>query len=250
MRDPTPLPTLDRLGISQTSFSTDSLDAREIASEWFNLFSTAMQQGDVEAITRLFIDKSSWRDTLALTWNLRTFQDLSRISTFLKDLLPRHHEDLSNFILEGQDEEGRGGPKLKRPFEDLVWIQASFNFETKVGICSGRFTLVPQPTQEQEWRAYLMYTNLEGLKGHPEHIGHLRNPLSNHGKWVSARQAEVAFEDHEPTVVICGAGQSGLELAARLKVLGVQTLIVEKNERVGDNWRGRYEALCLHDPVC
>jgi len=26
--------------------------------------------------------------------------------------------------------------------------------------------------------------------------------------------------------------------------------VVEKNPRIGDNWRNRYEALCLHDPVC
>jgi hypothetical protein len=37
-------------------------------------------------------------------------------------------------------------------------------------------------------------------------------------------------------------------LAARLKALGVTALIVEKNKRIGDNWRGRYEALSLHLP--
>lgn len=33
-------------------------------------------------------------------------------------------------------------------------------------------------------------------------------------------------------------------------MLGVKALVVEKNERIGDNWRGRYEALCLHDVIC
>jgi len=50
-------------------------------------------------------------------------------------------------------------------------------------------------------------------------------------------------------VLIIGGGHSGLEVAARLKYLGVRTLVVEKNARIGDNWRNRYEALCLHDPV-
>ena len=40
-----------------------------------------------------------------------------------------------------------------------------------------------------------------------------------------------------------GAGQSGLEIGAR-------SVLVERNARVGDNWKDRYEALCLHDPVC
>lgn len=60
----------------------------------------------------------------------------------------------------------------------------------------------------------------------------------------------MAREDSEPAVIILGGGQSGLEVAARLQLLGVSTLIIEKRERIGDQWRGRYEALCLHDPVC
>lgn len=32
-------------------------------------------------------------------------------------------------------------------------------------------------------------------------------------------------------------------------MLGVNALIVDKNKRVGDNWRGRYHQLVLHDPV-
>lgn len=37
-------------------------------------------------------------------------------------------------------------------------------------------------------------------------------------------------------------------MAARFKALGVPALIVERNSRIGDNWRGRYEALSLHFP--
>ena len=41
-----------------------------------------------------------------------------------------------------------------------------------------------------------------------------------------------------------------LALIPRLKHLGLNALVVERNERIGDNWRKRYSALCLHDPVC
>ena len=49
--------------------------------------------------------------------------------------------------------------------------------------------------------------------------------------------------------VIIGGGQGGIALGARLRQLGVPTIIVEKNERAGDSWRKRYKSLCLHDPV-
>lgn len=46
-----------------------------------------------------------------------------------------------------------------------------------------------------------------------------------------------------------GAGQGGLTAAARLRMLGVKCLIIDKNESIGDNWRKRYHQLVLHDPV-
>lgn len=46
-----------------------------------------------------------------------------------------------------------------------------------------------------------------------------------------------------------GAGQAGLTAHARLKMLNVPTLIIDKNDTVGDNWRKRYHQLVLHDPV-
>ncbi|THG94933.1 hypothetical protein EW145_g8052 [Phellinidium pouzarii] len=100
-----------------------------------------------------------------------------------------------------------------------------------------------------EWKGHVVYTNLEELKGFPERTGAHRDPVPNHGMWPEKRRRETAFEDREPAVVVIGGGQSGLEVSARLKLLGVPTLIVEKQPRIGNQWRGRYEALCLHDPV-
>jgi putative flavoprotein involved in K+ transport len=48
-------------------------------------------------------------------------------------------------------------------------------------------------------------------------------------------------------VLIVGGGHAGLSIAARLKALGVEALIVDRHARVGDNWRKRYQALRLHN---
>jgi putative flavoprotein involved in K+ transport len=48
---------------------------------------------------------------------------------------------------------------------------------------------------------------------------------------------------------VVGAGQAGVAIGARLGALGVDTLVVDAKQRVGDNWRERYRNLVLHDPV-
>jgi cation diffusion facilitator CzcD-associated flavoprotein CzcO len=48
---------------------------------------------------------------------------------------------------------------------------------------------------------------------------------------------------------VVGGGQAGLSIAARLKQLHIDTLIVDREARIGDNWRKRYHALTLHNQV-
>jgi len=48
---------------------------------------------------------------------------------------------------------------------------------------------------------------------------------------------------------VVGGGQAGLAIAARLGQLDIDTLIVDRHERIGDNWRKRYHSLTLHNEV-
>jgi putative flavoprotein involved in K+ transport len=54
-------------------------------------------------------------------------------------------------------------------------------------------------------------------------------------------------ERHE--VVVIGAGQSGLATAYHLTQRGIGFVVLEGNERVGDNWRTRYDSLKLYSPA-
>lgn len=241
MRESTPLPTLSGLGVPKLP---EGIDANAIASDWLDAFSKAAGEGDVDGIIGMFLPDCYWRDILAFTWDFRTFQGSTRVETFLRDRLPS--VNLHDVVLQTLPI----GPHLLEPYPDVAWIQALFQFSTNIGQGSGIIRLVPQPDSSAPWKAHCILTNLESLDSFPELVGPLRSYAPNHGKWAAQRAAEREFVDSDPSVLIAGGGQAGLELAARLKYMGVSCLVVEKNPRVGDNWRNRYEALCLHDPVC
>lgn len=232
------LPTLPKLGVP-APYSND-VDATDVAREWLDAFAFAATAGDIDGVTALFISDALWRDLLALTWDFRTFVGKEKITQFLRDRLRPG-------CLGGFSEPQNA--TLQLPAPDLAWIQFTFTFAVaSIGSGSGVARLVPQ--QGGGWKCHCFLSNLEDLEGFPELKGPLRNSEPNHGLWEAQRQREAAFEDGDPTVLIVGAGQAGMAIAARLKCLGISSLMVEKNARVGDNWRARYDALCLHDVVC
>ena len=53
---------------------------------------------------------------------------------------------------------------------------------------------------------------------------------------------------HIETLVV-GAGQAGLATAYHLRRLGRDCLVVEANDRIGDNWRCHYDSLRLYTPA-
>ena len=232
------LPTLERLGLS----ALPEVDPAVVAQPWFQRFANCIQANNVDGILSQLVNDVFWRDMLALTWDFRTFFGANRIKQFLLDRLPT--TKLSNLQLDAKS------ATLERPYPDIAWIQAFFTFSTAVGTGSGILRLVPMPNGD--WKAHAIFTNLEGLHGFPELTGPLREQESKHGTWPEQRRRERECEgpDQQPVVIIVGGGQSGLELAVRLKYLGVKTLVVEREARIGDHWRKRYEALCLHDTVC
>jgi putative flavoprotein involved in K+ transport len=50
-------------------------------------------------------------------------------------------------------------------------------------------------------------------------------------------------------VLVVGAGQSGLALGYHLQRRGREVLLVDRNERIGDSWRARWDSLKLYSPA-
>ena len=102
-------------------------------------------------------------------------------------------------------------------------------------------------------RAWTLNTNLHELRGHEEEFKRRAEPDSTRDfgaeNWRDRLEKQRAFADRDPVVLVVGGGHAGLSIAARLGQLGIDTLIVDRHKRIGDNWRTRYHSLTLHNEV-
>ncbi|PCH37057.1 FAD/NAD(P)-binding domain-containing protein [Wolfiporia cocos MD-104 SS10] len=213
-----------------------------LAKAWCQSFSLALQSVPLGGqLAQLILEDGFWRDLYALSWDFRSIHGISLVVSYLEA-----HLSVAGFRSVNLIENGLQAPAFSSPFPDLTFLQLCFDFETSIGKCLGICRLV---NNEGHWKAYTVTTSLEEFHKFPERIGAMRNPTFYQGTWAEKRQAEVECPNNDPTVVIIGAGHTGLETAARLNNLGVPTLVIEKTARIGDVWRHRYKTLSLHDPV-
>jgi len=128
-----------------------------------------------------------------------------------------------------------------------------FVFETPVGKGEGVLRLMKDSFGA--YKAFTLALSLSSLIDAPQKAGPQRSlgcepdPLGLGRTWAERRADEIEFAHGDPAVLIVGAGQAGLIMAARLKRLRVPTLVIDKAKRLGDAWRQRYRSLTLHDPV-
>ncbi|KZT58521.1 FAD/NAD(P)-binding domain-containing protein [Calocera cornea HHB12733] len=221
-----------------------STAAAPVCTAWLAAFSTASAAHDIPAIIALLLPDAHWKDMLSLTWDFRVFTGHAAVAQFLQDRLALSgmREVRASKALE---------PSVVR-VGGLSWVQGSAEFDTRWGTASLVFRLVPYlPSQdgEPEWRAFALFSNLDSLHGVTERVGAHRTEHPPRASWNALRAREREFVDSMPTVLIIGGGHNGLMTAARLQYMGVSCLIVEKEDRVGNQWRGRYSSLCTHDPV-
>jgi putative flavoprotein involved in K+ transport len=203
-----------------------------------NSLNKALENQDSKAFTDCFLDTGYWRDLLAFTWNIRTLESQEEISDMLQNQL--QHINASGFSIAPNE------PAVEEMGMATAWLR----FETDVAQGYGHIRLA-------DGKIFSLFTCIDQLKDHEEALGTKRQFGTEHGafknrlNWKDAlaqERAELGYKT-QPYTVIIGGGQSGLALGARLRALGVPTIIIEKNPKAGDNWRNRYKSLCLHDPV-
>jgi len=219
----------------------------DAAAAWLGTFGDALADRDATAAARLFREDGHWRDVLAFTWHIETVSGRHAVEEKLRRVLDATKP--STFRLA----EGRTPPR-RVTRASVETIEAIFEFRTAYGVGGGVLRLTPDPS-DGTVQAWTLLTSLEQLNDHKERFSESRaaDDTFDHGfggdNWLDMRDKERAYEDREPAVLVVGGGQAGLGIAARLTHLGVDTLIVDRCERVGDNWRKRYHSLTLHNEV-
>jgi len=219
-----------------------------IANHWLAKFERALAESDRVLLETLFHPDSHWRDVLALTWGIRTVNGLDAILSELETHAGRANP--SGFRIDSH----RTAPRQVTRAGTAA-IEAIFKFETAEGRGSGVLRLIPDANDGNTLKAWTLLTALDEIKGFEERVGRSRPKGESYSRdfrgpnWLDLRKSAAEYAEREPVVLVVGGGQAGLSIAARLAQLDVDTLIVDRGQRIGDNWRNRYHALTLHNQV-
>ncbi|SDU48405.1 flavin-containing monooxygenase [Gordonia westfalica] len=221
--------------------STDRTPQQRIDA-WLEEFEAALSALDVGRATNAFLTDSYWRDLTAFTWNIKTVEGHEQISDMLTARLA--------------DTRPAGFATTEDATDDGDGVASAFiSFETAVGRCEGHVRI--RPDSDGTDRAWTLLTTMQELKDHEERRGPTRVLGAVHGSDPDTRSWAEKKADEElelgrtvqPYVLVIGGGQGGIALGARLRQLGVPSIVVDRHDRPGDQWRKRYKSLCLHDPV-
>ncbi|HYN27677.1 MAG TPA: NAD(P)/FAD-dependent oxidoreductase [Burkholderiales bacterium] len=217
-------------------------------TRWLAEFEKALSASDDASLEALFRPDAHWRDLLAFTWQVKTVSGARKILDRLK--LHGAGAGAAGFEIDRQ----RTPPRRVTRAGTSV-IEAIFRFETACVRAHGVLRLIPESTRSEVYRAWTLLTALDEIKGFEESVGSRRPRGESYSRdfrgpnWLDRRKGAAAYEDRDPAVLVVGGGHAGLSIGARLRQLNVDALVVDRESRIGDNWRNRYHALTLHNQV-
>jgi cation diffusion facilitator CzcD-associated flavoprotein CzcO len=214
-----------------------------VVATWLSDFEEALWAPGDAGLRALFPRDCHWRDVLALTGTIQTLGGRDTVVSALKQWAARARP--KGFRIP----ENRTPPR-RVTRAGMGTIEALLAFETDGGWCNGVVRLIEDDGAPRAWT---LLTALDQIKGHEEQFGRTRRQDKVYARdfrgpnWLDQRKTSAEYADRDPAVLVVGGGQAGLSIAARLTQLQVDTLIVDRWPRIGDNWRSRYHALVLHN---
>jgi cation diffusion facilitator CzcD-associated flavoprotein CzcO len=216
--------------------------ARATAQDWIGAFNAAVRHGDGPALTGLFTPDSHWRNLFGLTWLFATFSGRDQL---VRELIERAGgAGARDFRLDM----ARLAPRHST-FAGREVIEAIFAFETANGPGYGAVRLLP--SAKGLAKAWTISTSLDfdaicdsrARNAAPD--SQMRDFAAP--DWREQRQASGTYDNRDPDVLIVGGGHAGISAAVELKRIGLAALVIDRETRIGDNWRLRYRGLKLHN---
>jgi len=226
---------------------TQADELASTVSRWLDQFEKSLTAGNAVELASLFTDESHWRDVLAFTWSITPVPGRHNLARALIEA--QQDSKAQNFALSPVRHVPRRVSRL-----GIDCIEAFIQFDTHIGLGNGCIRLVNEASSDVV-KAWVLLTTLEELKGFEENTGSRRPTGEAYSRnfggenWLDQRQREQRYDDREPAVLVIGGGQAGLAIAARLGRLNVDTLVIDKLDRIGDCWRKRYHSLALHNQI-
>jgi cation diffusion facilitator CzcD-associated flavoprotein CzcO len=218
-----------------------SASADVLARGWLHDFEASIRQP--ERLNALLDADPHWRDLLAFTWSIRSFSGSEAVLAAFEAGVGRVHPRAFRIA------QGRTPPRFVMRAGRTV-LECMFDFETDQGQASGVLRAIPGD-EHSPVRAWVLLTTLKSLRGglrtSEQDVGSSREFGTEN--WLDRRLKAGRYEDRDPAVLVLGAGQAGLSVAARLVAAGIDTLVIDRQARLGDNWRKRYHSLALHNEV-
>ncbi|KAF7328132.1 hypothetical protein MVEN_02570300 [Mycena venus] len=222
-------------------------DAFQVAASWLRRYTDCIHSGDLPGLVSCFHPEGYLRDILIFTWNTRCLNGHENIAAYLIDTLPA--AALTELQLDnrpGLTPEFGGFTVQLGPGKSEPAVSAGFTFLCKQGLGRGYFSLLLSDTGE--WTALTVLMALAELQGHEEVLQDEGIYGGHTLAWSDVVREQREAVEKDPYVLIVGGGQTGLNVAAQFKQMKIKSLVIEKNQNLGDNWRKRYPTLSLHSP--
>ncbi|MDP3694432.1 NAD(P)/FAD-dependent oxidoreductase [Bradyrhizobium sp.] len=212
------------------------------ARSWIADFGCSLASGDAAAVAALFVPDCHWRNLCGISWEIATFSGAGKLAD---ELCQRARKVGAS----GLDVDTELLVPRRAVLAGQEVIEAIFRFETANGPAIGVVRLLP--SSDAAPKAWTLSTLLDVDRISATKSGNIEPATHNRDfakqNWLEQRRTETAFEGREPDVLVVGGGHAGISAAVELKRLGLDTLVIDRQQRVGDNWRLRYHGLKLHN---
>ena len=206
------------------------------------------RRDDAAAAAELFLPDGLWRDVLAFTWNIETQSGRARDRAHSRRDARAHAA--VEFLQSRPSARRRAGSRARAPMH-RSHLRIRYRVRPCATACCGSCPIRTAPRACAHGRWSPTCTNcgargsLQAPRGQPKTTRDFGAPELARPPREARAPMPIAIRRSSSSAAARPASRSPRGCSQ----LGIDTLIVDRHARVGDNWRKRYHSLTLHNEV-